>query len=199
MPHKVNFSYGNPAIRYQEYLEYDYENTDDKELKLTFAACKGIIEKGGSLYLYGSAGTGKTAMALNLLKYTPIKVKYAYQKPEVQAAFLNADEFWVVLNSSPEDKLRRINDVSTEDIVVLDDLSYFNLTEAKRENLYLLVNKIYARKRQIIITSNFYPNALEEIDPRIYSRLGQIAKFFQLTKIRRPKYGEYEKISGNRS
>jgi len=133
-----------------------------------------------SLLLIGNVGSGKTHLAISIMKELPNhEPKYKYQNPApAKSLFLNADHFFMKLNNSfsegkAKDKI--IDDMlMTNDIVCLDDLSKFNFTPAKTENLYYFVNQAYMNERRIIITSNYSVQEFKDIDPRIYSRLKEM-------------------------
>jgi len=68
-------------------------------------------------------------------------------------------------------KLSAIMDVVESDVILLDDLSETNLTEAKRENLFLLLNRIELEDRVLIATSNMLPDDLKKFSPQVHSRI----------------------------
>lgn len=143
-----------------------------------------------SLVITGSVGAGKTHLAISILKnLPPIKQQplTIYQQPFLRpqrSIFITADEFFSHINdliNSGNSKLQYINQISDFDMILLDDLNFNNFTPAKIENLYLLINKIYLFNKKIIITSNNSIKDFEHIDPRIPSRLSEIAHIIHIT------------------
>lgn len=136
-----------------------------------------------SLCLIGATGTGKTHLAVAFSKFIPLCVVRSrdYRNmPELRyrAAriyFQDYSEMQVYLTSNPGDKERYIKSIAMNfDCLILDDLKFENLTDAKLENLSLLINRVYNYKRKIIITANVPEELFGEIDDRVYSRLSEI-------------------------
>lgn len=146
-----------------------------------------VIKKGYSLYLYGAVGTGKTYMALHLANtLLPKPARFNHQTASINKAFFIYEELMQTLLSQPENKANVIfKEVLNNDIVIIDDLAFFSMTPARQENLYLIINGAYTRKVQLIITSNFDPIAIKDIDNRVYDRLLETTYFYQLKNKKR--------------
>lgn len=144
-------------------------NKDNHEICRAFAIDSQREKK--SIAMFGKTGTGKTHLAVAVLKNF-------YTQKQARCLFLNADEFFVSLNEkvkSDISKLEYIKQVLGYNCVLLDDLSFFNMTPAKQENLYLLINRAYMDQKSIIITSNCGLNELKNADMRIFSRLAEMS------------------------
>lgn len=165
---------------YTENIPVLYQNkgfknfTTNSQNRENFAVCREFAidskRKKNSLLLFGKTGTGKTHLAIAVLKNF-------YTQKQTRCLFLNADEFFVSLNEkvkSDISKLEYIKQVLSYNCVLLDDLSFFNMTPAKQENLYLLINRAYMDQKSIIITSNCGLNELKNADMRIFSRLAEM-------------------------
>jgi DNA replication protein DnaC len=161
----------------------NFKVTDDrikaiKEGLIKFSMSKSETK---SLLLLGNVGSGKTHLAIAVLKNIPYKMHHLIKGKKLSAKclFLNADQFFMKLQNISQlgvTKDEYINSLlMNHDVVCLDDLSKFNFTPAKTENLYYFINQAYMNKRRFIITSNYDEKGLEEIDPRIYSRIAEMA------------------------
>lgn len=140
-----------------------------------------------SLVLCGNVGSGKTHLAISVLKNLPPK-KHPYITDymiRTNCLFLNADQFFMQLQNVSlleKTKDKHINDLlRVNEIVCLDDLSKFNFTPAKTENLYYFVNQAYMNEKRFIITTNYDESELEGIDPRIYSRIAEMSLVIKFT------------------
>lgn len=165
------------------------ENTFNKNL---ISFCKDyFIKVDKSLVLCGKVGTGKTRLAVSILRnlqpiekeITVMKNIYGEEKKQIitqkaQALFIVADEFFQTCNdhiSRGESKENYIKRCLSYDIACLDDLGIENFTPAKQENLYLFVNRAYLDERIIIITTNFTMEEMYDVDPRITDRLKEMS------------------------
>lgn len=132
-----------------------------------------------SLVLCGAVGNGKTHLAVAVLKNIHSQNKNAGGEPVTATGeFMNADEFFSELTDAQfkrQSKLQIIQKHLNYDYFLLDDLGVKNFTEAKRENLYMLINRAYSYNRHLVITTNFSMTDLEKIDERIASRLAEMA------------------------
>lgn len=150
------------------------------------------LNKGASIYLYGAVGTGKTWTAIQLAKHykKPSLITYQHQHQHQQPSieFHIYEELMQELLAKPEEKLQAIKKLFSNHLLIIDDFSLFSTTTARLENIYLIINGIYTRKKQVIITSNFSPEALKELDERSYDRLKQITFFKKLTKRMRKNF-----------
>ena len=178
------------------YVEKDFDTYDEnklaKEDQKNYDACKNFNTLGKkSLVLFGNVGTGKTHLAISIAKRLPM-VNYHeksgmteyVKKRKSKSLFLVADEFYQNLNDTiqlKKSKLELINEYLSFDLLIFDDLSSQNFTPAKGENLYLLINRAYLDSKRIIITTNFTPERLKELDERITSRLKEMANFLVFT------------------
>ena len=131
------------------------------------------------LVLCGNVGNGKTHLAvavLNNIKPVTFNARNIPVRPT--GIYVTADEFFCELNDSHiyhKSKLEIIKKYLSYDYMVLDDLGINNFTEAKKENLYILINRAYLDKKRLIITTNFSMVDIEKLDQRIASRLTEMA------------------------
>lgn len=60
------------------------------------------------------------------------------------------------------------------DLIILDDLGAEKMTEAARQNLYFLIDERYRQEMNMIVTSNFTIEQINENELRIASRLSEM-------------------------
>jgi DNA replication protein DnaC len=119
----------------------------------------------GWLLLMGEYGTGKTHLAAAIANYQsglgnpPLFVMVPDFLDHLRAAFNP---------NSPTSYDRRFEEIRTAPLLVLDDLGTQSMTAWVREKLYQLFNYRYNAELPTVITT---ADALEDIDPRIRSRM----------------------------
>ena len=147
--------------------------------KKCYDFAKGRTDK-ESLLLMGNVGSGKTHLAISIMKEIPSKPSILKYGDPIQpkCLFLNADQFFMKLSNSFNEGISKDMMIDSflmnYEIVCLDDLSSFNFTPAKTENFYFFINQAYMNNRRIIITTNFDESEFKKIDPRIFSRLKEM-------------------------
>jgi DNA replication protein DnaC len=119
----------------------------------------------GWLVLQGVNGCGKTHLAAAIVNY-----RYEARKP---AIFIVVPEFLDHLRRTfnPESKVsydQLFEAVKTAQLLVLDDFGEQSTTPWAQEKLYQVINYRYNARLATIITTS---NSLDEIEPRISSRL----------------------------
>lgn len=148
------------------------------------------------LYLTGKAGTGKTHLAVALLKHE------AMTPPEIM---FNADSghFTLALHSKPRfisvpdllmsirtsfkpDSTVREHDVIlpylTSDMIVMDDLGAEKTSDWSIQTLYTVFDQRYREMKKTIITSNLSLDEIaSRIGDRIASRIAGMCRVFTLT------------------
>lgn len=111
-----------------------------------------------NLYLYGTFGSGKTMLAALIAKECMIAGKHvefgtvAKMLGELKETFDNP-------NRNTEDVLKRFRNCK---VLILDDVGAERATDWKMEQLFELINDRYANHKQLVITSNFSPEELNE-------------------------------------
>ncbi len=104
---------------------------------------------------------------------------YRYRK--ATCLFIPAVEMFLRLNDAVakgESKIEILDNIDKYDCICLDDLGSEKLTEAKRENLYVLIDRRYRSEKSLIVTSNFSIQEISELEPRIASRLTEMGRIF---------------------
>lgn len=182
------------------YAEVSFENYEvyDTHSKNVLQLCKEFIptrNKRG-LYLFGAVGAGKTHLICSICKSLDAIPSHkwfmkAYDENEEDCIvhdfrtrkiiFINAKKYFE--DMSGFNKTDVIEKILQYDGIIFDDLSLMSFSDnqmkARAENLYWLIDEVYSREKGIYITSNFTPEDLSTIEPRVTSRLAEFCKFIK--------------------
>lgn len=74
------------------------------------------------------------------------------------------------------------NYLSTKELIIIDDIQFFAKKEKSMQELFHIFNHIYNSGGQIVLTSDFHPNEIHELDDRLKSRF----KMGLITDVRPP-------------
>ena len=128
------------------------------------------LDAGRGLWLYGSAGTGKTtlAMLVSTLALETGRSVAIYSLPKLLARIRRTYD----AESGEQSYSDLFERLSTVDLLHVDDLGAENRTEWVLEQLYALVNERYEGQRSLVVTTNLEEPELEnQIGARVVSRL----------------------------
>ncbi len=118
----------------------------------------------GWLLLQGGYGVGKTHLAAAIANRATAR--------GIGTLFLTVPDMLDDLRASFGDGVggfeQRFDQVRTAPLIVMDDFGTHNATEWAREKLFQILNHRYINRLPVVITTNL---AIEEIDPRLRSRL----------------------------
>jgi DNA replication protein DnaC len=123
-----------------------------------------------NIYFHGHVGTGKTHLAVSLLKkaivdlciqtevITGVNLLY-----EIKATFSDRS------NENSDEIIARYSNIP---LLIIDDLGAERSTDWVREVFYLIIDNRYSAMLPTIVTSNFSPKDLaDKLDDRMISRL----------------------------
>lgn len=123
------------------------------------------------LFLHGIPGNGKSFMAVSLLRELVVNRGLKVHM-YCMVNLLNKLKISYSSTSRRNAPATMMELVENIDVLCLDDVGTEHLTDWSEEVIYLLVNKMYDRKKPIITTSNFTPTELaERMNMRIVSRI----------------------------
>ena len=139
------------------------------------------------LFLTGNRGTGKTSLAISILR-------------TLYARHGKAGQFWLAQrlldrinatydNEATETLQQIMTQMERVPLLVIDDFGSEKSTEAARARLFTIVDQRYSSGSPLVVTSNA---GRIEVDPRIKSRLsdGEVSEVVQfLGEDMRPKAG----------
>lgn len=145
--------------------------------ELAHAASQAVAKKPGSLYnplfLYGGVGLGKT----HLLQATGNYI--AANNPEKKLCYISTERLIANIvesfkNKSTESLKQKYH---TYDLLVVDDIQFISGKTSTQDIFFSIFNELYAKGRQIILSSDRPPSTIAALEERLRSRFegGMIA------------------------
>jgi DNA replication protein DnaC len=128
------------------------------------------LDEGRGIWFVGDVGTGKTTLAM-LVSKAAIEAGRSvaiYSLPRLLGRLIEAIDSEAGLQ-------RLVDDLSSVDLLHLDDLGAERQNEWVLEQLYAILNARYEDQRALVITTNFeFEQVAKQLGPRIMSRIGEI-------------------------
>ena len=173
-----------PTVQAQDPIEsnldphYVFENfVEGKSNQLGKAAALQVAMNPGRTYnpllLYGGTGLGKTHLmhaAGNLMRQNNPNAKVLYQRSE---QFFSA---MVKALSNKSGGQKPIDEFKhryrSVDALMIDDIQFFAGKDRTQEEFFHTFNALFEGKQQIILSCDRYPKEVENLEPRLTSRLG---------------------------
>jgi DNA replication protein DnaC len=166
----------------RRYREISFEHSDVIEMARRFPTqvreirrfagdIDANLDAGRSLWLTGSFGTGKTALAMIVSKAAidAGRTVAIYSCPRLLSVIRESIDPQARGGGGVLDFLDRL---AAADLLHIDDLGAEHRTEWVLEQLYTIINSRYEEERSTIITSNLERDALaDQLGERIVSRL----------------------------
>ena len=131
-----------------------------------------FVQEGRILYLWGTnVGNGKTEMACKIMK-TYLLMKCFGNGFKDRAWFEYVPSFLLLAKDfeNKEKRQEHINNLTTRDLVILDDVGAIRNTQYDIAVLSDIINTRYSKGLATIYTSNLSPNDLQ-IDERLKDRI----------------------------
>jgi chromosomal replication initiator protein len=155
----------DPAYRFDSFVE-------GKSNQLGRAAAMQVAASPGRAYnpllLYGGTGLGKTHLmhaAGNAMRA---------QNPSTRVLYLRSEQFFAgmmkALAEKSMDQFKR--QFQQVDALLIDDIQFFAGKDRTQEEFFHTFNALFDGKQQIILTCDRYPKEVENLEPRLKSRLG---------------------------
>ena len=136
------------------------------------AASMAVCNQPGTLYnpffLYGGVGLGKTHLA------NAIGNSIVEKNPKSRVLFLSSDGFTnELIEAIARNKtLAFKNRMRRVDVLIVDDIQFLAGRERTQEEFFHVFNALYDQERQIILTSDKFPNEMEGVAERLCNRFG---------------------------
>jgi chromosomal replication initiator protein len=131
------------------------------------AAASSRQKRYNPLFIYGGVGLGKTHL-VNAVGHRALA-----DNPHLRVLFVSAERFtnefiWALQN-------HRINEFRERyrngcDVLLMDDIQFLAGREQTQEEFFHTFNSLYHADRQIVVTSDVYPQQIPEMEERLISR-----------------------------
>lgn len=134
------------------------------------AAARSVSENlGGSynpLFIYGSVGLGKTHLM------SAVGYSIAIRDKSKNMAFVTSEEFTnEMINALRFDRMVDFrNKYRKLDLLMIDDIQFIAGKERTQEEFFHTFNSLYETSKQIVITSDRFPNEISNMEERLRSR-----------------------------
>jgi len=120
------------------------------------------------LFIYGGSGLGKT----HLMQAIGNHAKEV--NPNARIIYTNSEqyvkEYVTSLRLQDLDEFQRV--YRSADILLIDDIQFIAGKEGTSQEFFNTFNALYENGKQIILTSDKYPNEIEGLEERLVSRFG---------------------------
>lgn len=119
------------------------------------------------LFIYGGVGLGKTHLV------NAIGHRIRQDRPDARVLFLSAERFtnefiWALQNHRISEFRERYR--TRCDVLCIDDIQFLAGREQTQEEFFHTFNALYHADRQIVVTSDVYPQQIKEMEERLVSR-----------------------------
>ena len=140
--------------------------------RLAAATAQAVAAKPGTtynpLFLYGGVGLGKTHLA------QAIGHEILAQNPKKKIIYVSCENFTnefvqAISTGKMNDFKKKYRDA---DVLLVDDIQFLAGKEGSQEEFFHTFNALHQSNRQIVITSDRVPKAIDKLEARLSSRFG---------------------------
>ena len=119
------------------------------------------------LFIYGGVGLGKTHL-MNAMGHLILE-----DEPSATILYLSAERFtnefiWSLQNHRIDEFRRRYREGC--DVLLMDDIQFLAGRDQTQEEFFHTFNALYHSDKQIVVTSDVYPQQIAEMEERLISR-----------------------------
>lgn len=154
----------NPRYRFEDFVT-------GPSNQLAYAAAISVAEKPAGnynpLFIYGGAGLGKTHL-LNAIGYRILE-----RRPRFRVIYVSTETFVnEMINSIRSENTEKFRNKyrSNCDVLLIDDVQFLSNKMHTQEEFFHTFNALYEAHRQIVITSDSYPQEIPVLEDRLRSR-----------------------------
>lgn len=158
--------------------KYTFENfVVGSSNELAKAACFAVSENVGRVYnplfIYGEVGLGKTHLIQS------IGNKILEINPNLQVKYISSERFTSdLIDSIKNQKISEFKEYYQKiDLLIIDDIQFISGKEKTQEEFFHIFNYLYQLNKQIVLSSDRAPKAIQILEERLRSRFegGMIA------------------------
>lgn len=161
------------ALTFESQLnpEYTFETfVNGPSNQFAHASCLAVAENPGQtynpLFLYGSTGLGKTHLLHAVGNYV------MKTKPNATITYITSERFinemiYCLRYNKMWDFRRKYRNC---DVLLVDDIHFISGKERTQEEFFHTFNALYEAKKQIVVTSDIFPQEIPDIEDRLRNR-----------------------------
>ncbi len=132
------------------------------------AVSKQLGESYNPLFIYGGTGLGKTHLLHAIGNEVMQKDSTLCVRYETSDKFIN--DFINAIRFDRADQFR--NKYKKVDLLLLDDIQFFSNKEQTQEAFFHVFNMLYEQQKQIVMSSDMFPQEIKGLQGRLRSRMG---------------------------
>ncbi len=129
-------------------------------------AAKGFDKLNNPIYIYGDVGLGKTHLMHAVANY--VRINHPKKNILCTTGELFMNEFVKSLQNKKVQEFKEKYDLI--DLLLFDDVQVISRGPSTMDEFFFLFLKLYSNDKQIILTSNAYPDDIANLDKRLKSR-----------------------------
>jgi len=158
----IHFEEIDPSFTFEQFLTSNSNLIISKLLDELFQATEHPVPN--PIYLFGAEGSGKTHLLMALAhRYRKLGKKVIFARTE-----LFTDHVVRAIRAAEMPRFREI--YRKADVFIVDDVHELQKKAATQEEFFHTFNTLHTAGKQIILSSNVSPQALQAIEPRLVSR-----------------------------
>lgn len=176
----IHYTEKRPKISLENNLnpKYTFENfIVGSSNELAKAACFAVSQNLGRIYnplfIYGGVGLGKTHLIQS------IGTEVLKTKPTLRVKYISSERFTSdLIDSIKNQKVNEFKEYYQKiDLLIIDDIQFISGKEKTQEEFFHIFNYLYQLNKQIVLSSDRAPKAIQILEERLRSRFegGMIA------------------------
>ena len=153
----------NPKYKFDNFI---VGSSNELAHAAAFSVAKNPGKEYNPLFIYGQVGLGKT----HLLQAIGNTIKEAHKNAKIQ--YLTSEKFTNdFINSIREQKIKDFRERYRKlDLLIIDDIQFIAHKEKTQEEFFHTFNALYEVNKQIVLSSDRPPQAIDSLEGRLRSR-----------------------------